>query len=145
MLKPQVSHLYGHQSPAPPLATRGYKNFIADDGSGDSSGSLSSFTSLNTLAFPAKHQSFFRSRRHTRNSVNQIKAGFGESSTAGVIKTINLKAVITVQMTVGGVLSSLSLTRALDDIGDLLGKSLCLELVAAEVDPSKCACRCCGV
>ncbi|GKG46944.1 linoleate 13S-lipoxygenase 2-1, chloroplastic-like protein, partial [Tanacetum coccineum] len=62
----------------------------------------------------------------------------GESSTASVVKTVSVKAVITVQMTVGGVIENLSFTRPLDDITDLLGKSLLLELVAAETDPSKC-------
>ena len=48
-----------------------------------------------------------------------------------------LKAVATVKMTVGGLLSNLGLSRALDVTADLLGKSLLLELVSAEVDPSK--------
>nr|XP_010943567.1 probable lipoxygenase 8, chloroplastic [Elaeis guineensis] len=46
-----------------------------------------------------------------------------------------LKAVATVKMTVGGLLSNLGLSRALDVTADLLGKSLLLELVSAEVDP----------
>ncbi|GKF95953.1 linoleate 13S-lipoxygenase 2-1, chloroplastic [Tanacetum coccineum] len=39
-------------------------------------------------------------------------------------------------MTVGGIIENLSFTRPLDDITDLLGKSLLLELVAAETDPN---------
>lgn len=50
-------------------------------------------------------------------------------------KSIKVKAVATVKPTVGGFLSNISLQRGLDDIGDLLGKSLLLELVSAELDP----------
>lgn len=142
MLKPQVNHLYLHQIPTPPILTRWKKNFIAGDVGVDGGRSLSSFVSLNTLAFPTKHRrrcGSFLSQRNTGNSVGQIKADAGESNTASsVIKTISLRAVITVQLTVGGVLSNLSFTRAFDDIGDLLGKSLLLELVSADADSSKC-------
>lgn len=48
-----------------------------------------------------------------------------------------IRTVATVKMTVGGLLSDLGLSRALDDITDLVGKSLLLELVSAEVDPGK--------
>lgn len=138
MLKPQVNHLCGHQTPSPPLVTREKKAFITGDGGAEGSGSPTSFLSHNMLAIPVKRLRPFCSRLHTRNSVGKIKAiNAGESVTASPIKTISLKAVITVQLTVGGILSNLSLTRALDDIGDLLGKSLLLELVAAETDPSK--------
>ncbi|GER25055.1 lipoxygenase [Striga asiatica] len=44
--------------------------------------------------------------------------------------TTSVKAVVTVLQTVGGILS-----RGLDDITDLLGKTLLVELVAAELDP----------
>ena len=139
MLKPHLSHHHHHQTPGSPLITRAKKAFIAEDGSGsDASGNPTSFLSYNTLAFPVKLSKPFRSKRNSVNSVGQIKAVAGESSTAGVVKTTTVKAVITVQMTVGGVLSDLSFTRPLDDITDLLGKSLLLELVAAETDPSKC-------
>ncbi|CAA0823858.1 Lipoxygenase 2- chloroplastic [Striga hermonthica] len=47
--------------------------------------------------------------------------------------TTSVKAVVTVLQTVGGILSGLS--RGLDDITDLLGKTLLVELVAAELDP----------
>ncbi|KAL9458837.1 hypothetical protein AB3S75_007672 [Citrus x aurantiifolia] len=50
-------------------------------------------------------------------------------------KSIKVKAVVTVKPTVGGFLSNISLQRGLDDLGDLFGKSLLLELVSAELDP----------
>lgn len=140
MLKPQLNNLSHHHSLAPALLTQGKKNLIPGNGVVDNIGSPSSFLSLNTLAFPTKPHRSFCSRSHTHKSISQIKAGFSDSSTASITQTISLKAVITVQMTVGGVLSNLTVDRAFDDIGDLLGKSLLLELVAAEVDPSKCTC-----
>ncbi|PWA77612.1 linoleate 13S-lipoxygenase 2-1 protein [Artemisia annua] len=135
MLKPHLNH-HHHQTPGSPIITRAKKAFITGDGGGsDARGNPTSFLSHNTLAFPVKRHKPFCSKRNSVNSVGQIKAVAGESSTAGVVKTITVKAVITVQMTVGGVLSNLSFTRPLDDITDMLGKSLLLELVAAETDP----------
>ncbi|PWA54437.1 linoleate 13S-lipoxygenase 2-1 protein [Artemisia annua] len=133
----QLNH--HHQTPGSPLITRAKKVFITGDGTGgsDTNGNPTSFLSYNTLAFPVKRHKPFCSKRNSLNSVGQIKAKAGEASTDGVVKTTTVKAVITVQMTVGGVLSDLSFTRPLDDITDLLGKSLLLELVAAETDPSE--------
>ncbi|GJX22082.1 linoleate 13S-lipoxygenase 2-1, chloroplastic-like protein [Tanacetum coccineum] len=136
MLKPHLNH-HHRQTSGSPIITRAKKAFITGDGSGsDASGNPTSFLSHNTLAFPVKRHIPFCSKRNSVNSVGQIKAVAGESSTASVVKTVSVKAVITVQMTVGGVIENLSFTRPLDDITDLLGKSLLLELVAAETDPS---------
>lgn len=52
-------------------------------------------------------------------------------------ETISVKAVVTVQPTVGGFFKNLGIDRGLDDIQDLLGKTLLLELVCADLDPSK--------
>ncbi|XP_076896587.1 linoleate 13S-lipoxygenase 2-1, chloroplastic-like [Bidens hawaiensis] len=128
MLKPQVNTLHRHKSLTPSL-----KKSYTENGS-DVIGNPSSFLSPNTLAFPVKRHGHVRSRRHTGKSFGQIKAVAGQTATANTVKTISLKAVITVQATIGGVLSNL-LTKGLDDFTDLLGKSLLLELVAAEVDP----------
>jgi lipoxygenase len=50
----------------------------------------------------------------------------------------SVKATVTVKVTVGGFLSNLiGIDRGLDDIKDLIGKTLHLELVSAELDPSK--------
>ncbi|XP_068343487.1 linoleate 13S-lipoxygenase 2-1, chloroplastic-like isoform X1 [Pyrus communis] len=46
-----------------------------------------------------------------------------------------VRAVVTVTVTAGGFLSSIGLTRPLDDFTDLLGETLLLELVSAELDP----------
>lgn len=50
---------------------------------------------------------------------------------------IKVKAVVTVKQTIGGLITSVGIERGLDDIKDLLGKTLLLELVSAELDPSK--------
>jgi lipoxygenase len=44
---------------------------------------------------------------------------------------------VTVKQTIGGLITSVGIERGLDDIKDLLGKTLLLELVSAELDPSK--------
>ncbi|XP_073063648.1 linoleate 13S-lipoxygenase 2-1, chloroplastic-like [Primulina eburnea] len=46
-----------------------------------------------------------------------------------------VKADITVLQTVGGALSHLGLSRGMDDITDLMGQTLLVELVAANTDP----------
>lgn len=52
-------------------------------------------------------------------------------------KTIPVTAVVTVKETVGGFLSNVGIGRGLDDIADVFGKSILLELVSSELDPSK--------
>lgn len=60
-----------------------------------------------------------------------------DSSEADKVETLTVKAVVTVQPTVTGFFQNLGIDRGLDDIQDLLGKSLLLELVSAELDPSE--------
>ncbi|XP_008778427.1 probable lipoxygenase 8, chloroplastic [Phoenix dactylifera] len=62
-------------------------------------------------------------------------SGKVQSSSVDRDAPIGLRAVVAVKMTVGGLLSNLGPSRALDDTTDLFGKSLLLELLAAEVDP----------
>ncbi|GMP88272.1 hypothetical protein CsSME_00040317 [Camellia sinensis var. sinensis] len=50
-------------------------------------------------------------------------------------QTTIVKAVVCVKLTVGGFLSNLGLSRGLDNVADMLGKSIQLELVSAELDP----------
>ncbi|KAG1364222.1 Linoleate 13S-lipoxygenase 2-1, chloroplastic [Cocos nucifera] len=49
--------------------------------------------------------------------------------------TVPVKAIVTVNLTIGGTFAHLGLSCRLDDITDLLGKSLFLELVSSELDP----------
>lgn len=51
--------------------------------------------------------------------------------------TITVKAVITVKSTTSDVISSIGMTKPLDDIQDLLGRTFLVELVSAELDGSK--------
>ncbi|XVE60069.1 hypothetical protein DITRI_Ditri05aG0096900 [Diplodiscus trichospermus] len=68
---------------------------------------------------------------------NKIKATVGSRSTVSddIDAVSTVKALVTVNQTVGGFLTNLGLQRGLDDIKDLLGKSILLELVSAELDP----------
>ena len=50
-------------------------------------------------------------------------------------ESFKVKAIVSVKLAKPGFLSSLSLDRRIDDIIDLLGKSLLLELVSSQLDP----------
>lgn len=65
-----------------------------------------------------------------RHAAGRIKAVATDTE-----NTTRVKAVVTVQPTVGGVLTHIGLSRGLDDITDVLGKALLLEFVPAELDP----------
>jgi lipoxygenase len=69
--------------------------------------------------------------RHKKNK--SVRARFIPSS----IKATSVKAIVTVKLSVGGFLSNLGIARGLDDIKDLLGITLLLELVSIDLDPSK--------
>ncbi|MCD7466628.1 hypothetical protein HAX54_003475 [Datura stramonium] len=64
-------------------------------------------------------------RVHNYSKANSTKAVLSSTE-----KSTSVKAVVIVQKAV-----NLSLSRGLDDIGDLLGKSLLLWIVAADLDP----------
>ncbi|CAA6661598.1 unnamed protein product [Spirodela intermedia] len=48
---------------------------------------------------------------------------------------VKVKCVLTVKPTVGGVLSNFGISRGLDEITDLLGRSIFLDLVSTDLDP----------
>ncbi|KAG6570374.1 Linoleate 13S-lipoxygenase 2-1, chloroplastic, partial [Cucurbita argyrosperma subsp. sororia] len=77
---------------------------------------------------PKQNVNSLRLRFPARPAV--IKASSVASSTE---KPLSVKVLVTVQRTLG---SGLYLERGLDDIADLFGKSLVVELVSAEVDPA---------
>lgn len=52
---------------------------------------------------------------------------------------VTIKAVVTVTVTAGGFLSTIGLTRHLEDLG---GQTFLLELVSADLDPSKLTLNC---
>ncbi|KAJ9555298.1 hypothetical protein OSB04_009912 [Centaurea solstitialis] len=125
MLKPQVHH--HHSNPTQSLLTRRPAVFATTGDGGDSGGS---FLSLNKLSMK-RCRCFHAAARPPPHASMEAMTGFDQASSS---TTTKVKAVIKVQVTMGGVISSLDFTKGLDDIADLLGKSLLLELVAAEVD-----------
>nr|ASV46331.1 lipoxygenase [Lilium regale] len=54
---------------------------------------------------------------------------------AATVKASTVKALVTVKETIGGLFAHTGLTRGADDIMDLLGKTILLELVSLELDP----------
>ncbi|XP_009354688.2 linoleate 13S-lipoxygenase 2-1, chloroplastic [Pyrus x bretschneideri] len=91
---------------------------------------------------PRHHVHQNRNKKNSSSLVIRAASGELKSSPASVStvtstenQAFTVKALVTVTVTAGGFLSSLSLTRPLDDITDLLGKTLLLELVSAELDP----------
>ncbi|KAB1210361.1 Linoleate 13S-lipoxygenase 2-1, chloroplastic [Morella rubra] len=119
MLKPQLIIHRSHSCSQTPLLLP--KPFIQ----GNASSSL----------LPISRQSF-----HYKKNLKNVRVGFMPGNiradvTTPTEKATAVKAVVTVQLTVGGFLSNLGIDRGLDDITDLLGKTLLLELVSAELDP----------
>ncbi|KAK4724445.1 hypothetical protein R3W88_027224 [Solanum pinnatisectum] len=78
----------------------------------------------------------FRVKKKKNFSTKAVVSSTEKSTyvqSSNVEKSTSGKAIVVVQRTVGG--TNLSLTRGLDDIGDLFGRSLFLSIVAAELDP----------
>ncbi|XP_068641156.1 linoleate 13S-lipoxygenase 2-1, chloroplastic-like [Aristolochia californica] len=77
-------------------------------------------------------------RRPVKNA-GRIRASVVDTGSPTVFthteKSFPVTALVTVKLTVGGFFSNLGLSRGLDDITDLLGKTLLLELVSAKLDP----------
>ena len=117
MLKP---HLHRSHTGKPSLAW--HKPFFSGDGGA---------ASFPVLCKPISEKT--QKNIRIRHSSSTIKA----VATSGTQKSTSVKAVVSVHATVSDNLSNLGLSRGLDDITDLLGKTLLLELVAAELDPSK--------
>lgn len=67
------------------------------------------------------------------NSSKQVTDA-AAAATSDSTAASKVKAVAKVMLTVGGLLTNIGITRGLDDIGDLLGKTMTLELVSTEVD-----------
>ncbi len=74
---------------------------------------------------------------HTNIHTGSITSNIKAIASTATEKSISVKAVVTVKPTVRGFLSNLGIERGLDDIKDLLGKTLLLELVSTELDSSK--------
>lgn len=80
-----------------------------------------------------------------RNSLSKTKKLGSRRASTGAVKAVlaptkkstTVKAVVTVLQTVGGFLTHFGLDAGLDEITDLLGRTLLVELVAAELDAGK--------
>jgi lipoxygenase len=83
---------------------------------------------------PKKHGRF-----RSSNGCSKIKAVAVSEEEEEIIegKSVKVKATVTVQPTVGGLFSEMAIERGLDDITDLLGKSILLELCSSQLDPGK--------
>ncbi|XP_062171339.1 linoleate 13S-lipoxygenase 2-1, chloroplastic-like [Alnus glutinosa] len=117
MLKLQLTQQSQYSTQTPFL--QHFKPFIHGHGNGNAS-------------LPISRQSF-----HKKNK--SVRVGFIPGNIKAVAssteKATSVKAIVTVKPTVGGFLSNLGITRGLDDIRDLLGQTLQLELVSTELDP----------
>ncbi|XP_074272916.1 linoleate 13S-lipoxygenase 2-1, chloroplastic-like [Silene latifolia] len=102
----------------------GYKPFVVNGGSD------------RNIVKPKHLHVVSRAQKHSQKSirVNEVAVSnnIEEAEKDGVV---SLKAIVSVKPTIAGVFSNLGLTRGLDDISDLLGKSLLLGLVSAQLDP----------
>ncbi|KAK1581828.1 hypothetical protein Q3G72_009411 [Acer saccharum] len=86
-----------------------------------------------------------QSRPSSSNKAPKVRVGFSSSNIKAITTpfstswgssksdTIKVKAVVTVKRTIGSIISDVTLDT--DDLKDLLGRSLQLELVSAELDP----------
>ncbi|XP_057482892.1 linoleate 13S-lipoxygenase 2-1, chloroplastic-like isoform X2 [Actinidia eriantha] len=113
MLKSQV-----HQAHAAQILIPHYKPFLSG------TGHFSSHVRLRPSLF--RNQNNIRVRNFP--SATKAVATSTEQPTS-------VTAIVSVKVAIGGILSNLRLTRALDDIAELLGKSILLELVSSELDP----------
>ena len=115
MLKPQL-----HRSHTGKPSLAWHKPFFSGD---------SGAVSFPVLCKPISEKT--QKNIRIRRSSSTIKAIAAFSTQTGT----SVKAVVSVHATVSENLTNLGWSRGLDDITDLLGKTLLLELVAAELDP----------
>ena len=88
------------------------------------------------------HASFpVYSRSLSTKANKKVRAGYKHGSIKSIAsvtqQSTDVKAVVTVKQTVVDFWTEIGIERGLDDLTDLFGKTLLLELVSAELDPSK--------
>ncbi|MFS7916073.1 putative linoleate 13S-lipoxygenase [Helianthus anomalus] len=138
MLKPQANH---HHTKCPQSLLTGQHKVVVAAAAGDgitrgvdsrsaTGAPTLRFLSLKNHRLPIKRNLGF----HATRPSHQIMAIATDKSSPTTTTSTKVKAIITVQVTMGGLLSSIGITKGLDDLTDLLGKSILLELVAADVD-----------
>ncbi|CAJ1933285.1 unnamed protein product [Sphenostylis stenocarpa] len=131
MIKP---HLYQSQTPNQTLLflQRPLCNSIGS--SGRRTSSLSPWLKDNVQS---QKQLLLAARNVEANSSNPARTTTTTSTSRDRDEKsrVKVKAIVKVKITAAGFFSSLRLDRGIDDITDLLGKSLLLELVSSELDP----------
>ena len=123
-----ITQLHQSHSSQNPFLLHLHKTFIEGNSNGKGNGNASRIISV--------HHSFHKKAKYVgvHSMASNIKA---VASTVGEEANF-VKAIVFVKPTIGGLLSNLGIDRGLDDIKDLLGETLVLELVSTELDPSKC-------
>ncbi|GMI92379.1 ARABIODOPSIS THALIANA LIPOXYGENASE 2, lipoxygenase 2 [Hibiscus trionum] len=121
MLKPHVYHPTPNKTLLSPL----HNLFLPSGFLPVKPSSSSSSLSKTEKGFKARF--FLNKTKATLDSTTTLTDDVGSVSA--------VKAFVTVKQTVSGLITNLGFQRGLDDIQDLLGKSLLLELVSAELDP----------
>ncbi|XP_045820948.1 linoleate 13S-lipoxygenase 2-1, chloroplastic-like [Trifolium pratense] len=76
-------------------------------------------------------------RFSSKNGCSKIKAVSVSEEEANIIEreSVKVQATVTVTPTVAGFFSEMAIERGLDDITDLFGKSILLELCSSQLDP----------
>lgn len=117
MLKPQILHSQPSKTlcllPKPFIQSNGHASFPLN-------------TSRSTLT-----------KQHRNVRVGYNPAGTIKAISSATQQSTDVKATVTVKQNVIDFFSELGINRGLDDFTDLFGKTLLLELVSAEIDPSK--------
>lgn len=72
-----------------------------------------------------------------RANSNELRPSSASAVALTEIKAVTIRAVVTVQISVGNFISTIGLTRPLDDLADVFGGTMLLELLSAELDSSK--------
>ncbi|KAL3519188.1 hypothetical protein ACH5RR_021777 [Cinchona calisaya] len=122
MLKPQI---LPNSQKTPTLLFPWIKPFDANNNN-------ASFLNFHKpISGKARKKNNVQVNRHAAAAAGSIKAAVTTTTTE---KSTSVKAVVTIQPSVGGVLTDLGLSRGLDDIIDVIGKTLLLEFVSAELD-----------
>ncbi|KAG8646336.1 hypothetical protein MANES_10G148800v8 [Manihot esculenta] len=92
----------------------------------------------NTSCFPTYYKQqkcFIFPKKNSRLSVRASIIDKAMSDINHDGEAVSVKANVTVKVTVGGLISSIGITKPLEELTDIIGKSLLLELVSAELDP----------
>ncbi|GAB2287017.1 hypothetical protein Dimus_021405 [Dionaea muscipula] len=111
--------------PAPPLVSSASNSqLLAGVGGVGGGRSLSTVTQIRQV------------RGWRKAEAGEVAAGSAAAATTAEKEAVSrVKATISAKLTVEGFFERLELSRGLDDVTDLVGKSVLLELVSAELDP----------